>query len=97
VITALQDAGARIRAYDPEGMQAARAMLTDVDYARDPYDCARGADALVIVTEWDLFRALDLRRLKAALAEPVVVDLRNIYRPEEMRRHGFTYVSIGRS
>jgi UDPglucose 6-dehydrogenase len=78
-------------------MQAARAMLTDVDYARDPYDCARGADALVIVTEWDLFRALDLRRLKAALAEPVVVDLRNIYRPEEMRRHGFTYVSIGRS
>ena len=97
VITALQDAGARIRAYDPEGMQAARAMLTDVDYARDPYDCARGADALVIVTEWDLFRALDLRRLKAALAEPVVVDLRNIYRPEEMRRHGFTYVSIGRT
>jgi UDPglucose 6-dehydrogenase len=97
VITALQDGGARIRAYDPEGMQAARAMLTDVDYARDPYDCARGADALVIVTEWDLFRALDLRRLKAALAEPVVVDLRNIYRPEEMRRHGFTYVSIGRS
>jgi UDPglucose 6-dehydrogenase len=97
VITALQDAGARIRAYDPEGMQAARTMLTDVDYARDPYDCARGADALVIVTEWDLFRALDLRRLKAALAEPVVVDLRNIYRPEEMRRHGFTYVSIGRS
>ena len=96
VITALQDAGARIRAYDPEGMQAARAMLTDVDYARDPYDCARGADALVIVTEWDLFRALDLRRLKAALAEPVVVDLRNIYRPDEMRRHGFTYVSIGR-
>ncbi len=97
VITALQDAGARIRAYDPEGMQAARAMLTDVDYARDPYDCARDADALVIVTEWDLFRALDLRRLKAALAEPVVVDLRNIYRPDEMRRCGFTYVSIGRS
>src|SRR3712207_6583931 len=64
VITALQDAGARIRAYDPEGMPAARAMLTDVDYARDPYDCARGADALVIVTEWDLFRALDLGRLK---------------------------------
>jgi UDPglucose 6-dehydrogenase len=97
VITALQDAGARIRAYDPEGMQAARAMLTDVDYARDAYDCARGADALVIVTEWDLFRALDLRRLKAALSEPVVVDLRNIYRPDEMRRQGFTYVSIGRS
>ena len=97
VIAALQDAGARIRAYDPEGMQAARAMLTEVEYARDPYVCARGADALVIVTEWDLFRALDLGRLKAALAAPVVVDLRNIYRPDEMRRRGFTYVSVGRS
>ena len=97
VITALQDAGARIRAYDPEGMGAAEAVLTDVDYAKDPYDCARDADALVLVTEWDAFRALDLRRLKAALAAPVVVDLRNVYRLEEMRRHGFTYVSIGRT
>ena len=97
VITALQDAGARIKAYDPEGMGAAEAVLTDVDYAKDPYDCARDADALVLVTEWDAFRALDLRRLKAALAAPVVVDLRNVYRPEEMRRHGFTYVSIGRT
>ncbi|PVE21385.1 UDP-glucose 6-dehydrogenase, partial [Microvirga sp. KLBC 81] len=60
------------------------------------YGCAQGADALVIVTEWDMFRALDLKRLKAALTEPVVVDLRNVYRPEEMRKHGFTYSSIGR-
>jgi UDPglucose 6-dehydrogenase len=97
VITALQDGGAQVRAYDPEGMQAASALMTDVEYARDAYDCARGADALVIVTEWDMFRALDLKRLKAALAAPVVVDLRNIYRPDEMRRHGFTYVSIGRT
>jgi UDPglucose 6-dehydrogenase len=97
VITALQDAGARIRAYDPEGMGAAKAVLSDVDYAKDPYDCARAADALVLVTEWDAFRALDLARLKAALAEPVVVDLRNVYRPDEMRRNGFTYVSIGRA
>ncbi|WP_457092406.1 UDP binding domain-containing protein, partial [Microvirga sp. P5_D2] len=97
VITALQDAGARVRAYDPEGMTAASAMLTDVDYARDAYDCARDADALVIVTEWDMFRALDLKRLKVALAAPVVVDLRNVYRPEDMRHHGFHYVSIGRS
>ncbi|WP_262027490.1 UDP-glucose dehydrogenase family protein [Microvirga sp. Mcv34] len=96
VITALQDAGAQVRAYDPEGMSAARAVLTDVQYARDAYDCARGADALVLVTEWDAFRALDLTRLKATLAAPVVVDLRNVYRPEEMRRHGFTYVSVGR-
>jgi len=96
IITALQDAGAKIRAYDPEGMPAAAAMLTGVEYARDPYDCARDADAMVIVTEWDLFRALDLKRLKAALAQPVVVDLRNVYRPEEMRRNGFTYISVGR-
>ncbi len=96
VITALQDAGARVKAYDPEGMEAARSMLMDVHYAKDAYDCARDADALVLVTEWDMFRALDLRRLKAALASPVVVDLRNVYRPDEMRRHGFTYVSIGR-
>jgi UDPglucose 6-dehydrogenase len=96
VIGALQDAGAKIRAYDPEGMEPARSVLTDVEYAQDAYACARGADALVIVTEWDIFRALDLGRLKAALASPVVVDLRNIYRPEDMTRRGFTYVSIGR-
>jgi UDPglucose 6-dehydrogenase len=96
VITALQDAGATVRAYDPEGMEQAKGMLTHVDYAQDAYACARGATALVIVTEWDIFRALDLGRLKAAMAEPVVVDLRNIYRPEEMTRRGFTYVSIGR-
>ncbi|MBF9232010.1 UDP-glucose dehydrogenase family protein [Microvirga alba] len=96
VITTLQDAGANIRAYDPEGMEAAKAVLTNVDYAKDAYDCARNADALVIVTEWDLFRALDLTRLKAALAEPVVVDLRNVYRPDEMQRRGFTYMSVGR-
>lgn len=96
VIRALQDAGARIRAYDPEGMDAARAVLTDVDYAKDAYDCARDAAALVIVTEWDIFRALDLPRLKAALASPVVVDLRNIYRPDDMQKHGFTYFSVGR-
>jgi UDPglucose 6-dehydrogenase len=96
VIAALQDAGARVRAYDPEGMEQARAVLTDVAYAQDPYACAEGAAALVIVTEWDLFRALDLKRLRAALSEPVVVDLRNIYRPDEMHKAGFTYVSVGR-
>lgn len=97
LIAALQDAGANVRAYDPEGMEQARGVLTDVDYAPDPYACARDADALVIVTEWDMFRALDLGRLKAVLAEPVLVDLRNIYRPEEMQRRGFTYVSVGRA
>jgi len=96
VIAALQDAGAKVRAYDPEGMEQARGVLADVEYAADPYACARGAAALVIVTEWDLFRALDLARLKAALAAPVIVDLRNIYRPDDMIRNGFAYVSVGR-
>ncbi|KAB0269754.1 UDP-glucose dehydrogenase family protein [Microvirga brassicacearum] len=96
VITTLQDAGAIVRAYDPEGMTAAKALMPDVEYAGDAYHCATGADALVIVTEWDAFRALDLGRLHKTLAQPIVVDLRNIYRPEDMRRRGFTYVSIGR-
>jgi UDPglucose 6-dehydrogenase len=97
IITALQDQGAVIRAYDPEGMQAARAMLTDVEYAPNAYACVEGADALVIVTEWDAFRALDLGRVRALLRSPVVVDLRNIYRPDDMRRRGFTYVGVGRA
>jgi UDPglucose 6-dehydrogenase len=96
IVQALQDSGALIRAYDPEGMQQAQGMLHDVIYAKDPYDCVRGADALVIVTEWDAFRALDLGRVMAALKAPVVVDLRNIYRPEEMARRGFHYSSVGR-
>ncbi|MBZ6076317.1 UDP-glucose dehydrogenase family protein [Microvirga puerhi] len=96
VIRTLQDAGAHVRAYDPEGMTAAQALLSDVDYARDAYDCAEGASALVIVTEWDLFRALDFRRLKGRMKSPMIVDLRNIYRPDDMKQSGFTYVSIGR-
>jgi UDPglucose 6-dehydrogenase len=96
VITTLRDAGALVRAYDPEGMAAARPLLPEVEFANDAYECARGANALVIVTEWDAFRALDLRRLSSVMEKPIVVDLRNIYRPEDMRRHGFTYVSIGR-
>jgi UDPglucose 6-dehydrogenase len=96
IVTALQDAGARVRAYDPEGMEQARRYLDDVDYAEDPYACAAGADALVIVTEWDAFRALDLERIRTVMREPVLVDLRNIYPPEEAARHGFTYASVGR-
>jgi UDPglucose 6-dehydrogenase len=96
IITALQEAGAKVRAYDPEGMKQARSVLDGVDYAENAYACLRGADALVIVTEWDAFRALDLARVKALLKRPLVVDLRNIYRPEEMARRGFTYVSVGR-
>ena len=96
VITALQDGGARINAFDPEGMEQARLYLENLTYCGDPYACCTGAAALVIVTEWDAFRALDLARVKGLLAAPVLVDLRNIYDPEEVRRQGFTYVSVGR-
>jgi UDPglucose 6-dehydrogenase len=96
IITALQDAGARVRAYDPQGMTHARSILNGVDYAHDPYACAEGADALVVMTEWKEFRTLDAGRIKSLLKRPILVDLRNIYRPETMAEHGFTYVSVGR-
>jgi UDPglucose 6-dehydrogenase len=96
LIAALQDAGAGVRAYDPEGMEVARGMLPGIAFASDPYDCAEGADALVIVTEWDAFRALDLGRLKGLLRAAVLVDLRNIYPPGEAARHGFVHVGVGR-
>ena len=78
-------------------MEAARRELPDIEYCDDPYVCARGADALVIVTEWVQYRALDLDRLKSEMAQPVMVDLRNVYRPEDMAAHGSTYESVGRS
>jgi len=96
IVPALQDEGARIRAFDPEGMHEAKTMLKDVAFATGPYDCVQNADAVVIITEWDQFRALDLERMKDALKAPVVIDLRNIYRPDEMHAKGFTYVSVGR-
>jgi UDPglucose 6-dehydrogenase len=96
VITALQDAGARIRAYDPQGIKQAKGILDDVEYADDAYACTEGADAVVILTEWDEFRALDLARIKSKLKRPVLADLRNIYRPEDIAHHGFVYVSVGR-
>ena len=97
LVAGLLAAGARVSAYDPESMAQARPLMPGVDFHDDAYACAEGADALVIVTEWDAFRALDLARVKTALKAPVVVDLRNIYRPEDMRRRGFAYSSIGRA
>jgi UDPglucose 6-dehydrogenase len=96
IVPALQAAGALVQAFDPEAHEA-RQMLPDVDFKTDAYATAAGADALVILTEWDQFRALDLDRIKTLMNEPVLVDLRNIYKPEEMRRDGFTYVSLGRA
>lgn len=96
LITALQDLGAHVQAYDPVGMAQARSELPAITYCDSPYSCAAKADALVIVTEWEQFRALDLARLKAEMAHPVIVDLRNVYRPDEMAAHGFVYDSVGR-
>jgi UDPglucose 6-dehydrogenase len=95
IVTALEDAGAKVRAHDPAGMDQARALLPDVTLCADPYECARGAEALVIVTEWDAFRALDFKRLAELMASPSIVDLRNVYRPEDVRRGGFRYVGVG--
>jgi len=97
LITALQDMGANVRAYDPAGMTHAQAEFPGVAFADGPYACAEGADALVIVTEWEQFRALDLDRLKSVMKQPVLIDLRNVYRPAEMAELGFVYDSVGRT
>jgi UDPglucose 6-dehydrogenase len=97
LITALHDLGAIVRGYDPAGMAQAKPHLPDVHYCQNAYSAAEGAEALVIATEWEQFRALDLSRLKRVMARPLIVDLRNIYRDEEMRRAAFHYVPIGRA
>ncbi|QIG79504.1 UDP-glucose dehydrogenase family protein [Stakelama tenebrarum] len=97
IIQALQDAGASIRAYDPEGVEQARPLLKDVTFSESPYAAAEKADALVIVTEWDEFRALDLDRMSEILATPLLVDLRNIYPPAEAERAGLRLVGIGKA
>jgi UDPglucose 6-dehydrogenase len=96
IIDALQRAGASIRAHDPVGMDQAKAVLSGVTYATDAYDAAAGADALVLVTEWNEFRALQLDRIEESMKEPVLIDMRNIYKLPEMEQTGFRYVSIGR-
>ena len=96
IVPALLAAGARIQAYDPEGMEEAKKELTGIEMVEGPYSVADNADALVILTEWDQFRALDFERLSKQMKQPVMVDLRNIYNPDDLRQNGFTYVSIGR-
>ena len=97
IIPALRGAGASVIAYDPQGMRAARPLLPDIEFATDMYACVTGADALVIITEWDMFRALDLPRVKSLMAAPNLIDLRNIYRPDDLRDMGFAYTGIGRA
>ena len=96
IIPALQKAGAHVRAFDPAGMHEAARLLPGVEWAKDAYGTLQDADCVAILTEWNEFRALDLKRVKASLKRPVMVDLRNIYNPEDMVRAGFSYSSIGR-
>jgi len=96
IVQALLDAGATVQAFDPEGMEAARAMMPKVTYCDGPYAVAEGASVIAIVTEWNEFRALDLSRLTAAMAEKRIVDLRNIYDADEMAKLGIAYECVGR-
>ncbi len=96
IIPALQAAGARVKAYDPESMHEAGKMLAEVDFCDGPYHAIDGADAMVLITEWDQFRAMDFDRVKKLLKTPTVVDLRNVYQPSDMVKRGFNYVSVGR-
>ena len=96
VVQTLQDAGAKVRAYDPEGMDQAKLVLDGIDYCANSYEAMEGSDALVIVTEWDAFRALDLDRVKSLLSSPILVDLRNVYPREMAEKAGFSYTAVGR-
>jgi UDPglucose 6-dehydrogenase len=97
IVASLIGDGASVHAYDPESMEQARPLMPEVTFHDDAYGAIEGADALAIVTEWDAFRALDLDRVKALMKSPIIVDMRNVYRPAEARKRGFTYLSVGRS
>ena len=97
IVPALQAAGAQIRAFDPEGMAEAKKLMADIEYCGNSYETMAGADALVLVTEWNEFRALDLARVKSLLKTPTIIDLRNIYKPADMAAAGFFYTSVGRA
>ncbi len=96
IVQALEDAGVKVRGHDPEGMEQARPLMPDVTLCADPYEAAKGADAVVLVTEWDVLRALDLRRLASAMAAPVLIDLRNVYPPEDVEAAGLAWHGIGK-
>ena len=97
IVQALQDGGANVRGYDPEGTEQARPLMPDVEFFDSPYDAAQGADAVVLVTEWDVLRALDLRRVAKSMNQPVLVDLRNVYPVEDVEEAGLRWHGIGRS
>jgi UDPglucose 6-dehydrogenase len=96
VLPSLKGEGAVIRAYDPEGKKEAEKLLPEVVWAQDPYDAVEGADAIVVLTEWNEFRGLDLDRVRELVRQPKIIDLRNIFNPAEVAQRGFAYTSIGR-
>jgi UDPglucose 6-dehydrogenase len=96
IVQALQDAGANVRGYDPEGIEQARSLLPGVEFFSDPYKAAEGADAAVLVTEWDVLRALDLKRMARSMGQPILVDLRNVYPPEDVEAAGLHWHGIGK-
>jgi len=95
IIPALQEGGADIHAVDPQGMKEAQKVLKDVTYENDPYSAVKGADAVVIMTEWNEYRAIDLVKLKELMKGNVFIDLRDIYSPESVTKHGFKYIGVG--
>jgi UDPglucose 6-dehydrogenase len=96
IIRKLQEAGAIVKVYDPQAMRKAMEVLTDVEYCQNPYEAATGCDVLIIITEWDEFKEIDLKRLKLLMRQPIIIDGRNIYEPQEMKKLGFTYFGTGR-
>jgi UDPglucose 6-dehydrogenase len=96
IIKDLLAMGTKVKAFDPAAMDEAKVVLPEVEYGRDPYDVAKGSDALVLVTEWNQFRRLDLQRIKALLKTPIFIDLRNVYDPDQMKQLGFDYCGVGR-
>ena len=96
IINELKKEGANIRAYDPEAMEKAKEVIIDIKFCRDPYEASKGADALLILTEWNEFKEMDLKKIKSLLKDPLIIDGRNIYNLETMEKEGFRYISIGR-
>jgi len=97
IIQGLLTEGARVKAFDPAAMEEARVVLPKLELGADPYDVAKGSDAMVLVTEWNQFRRLDLERIKRLLNRPIFIDLRNVYEPDHMKRLGFDYTCVGRA
>ena len=96
IINSLLKEGAKIKAYDPESMERSKEILSDIEYCENPYDAAENADAMLILTEWDEFKELDLKKLKSLMKHHLIIDGRNVYNPDDMKKEGFNYVSIGR-